>query len=120
MKVQHPPSGSNHANNQAGVEQGLPTAVPSYNSQRIQIRQEIEKEQELYRRQKEETERLQQQNAMRREMESKMLYQQQLNQVQEIQDVARQYLPNQQQYQTMMQQPQYQSQQQQPRRGPYM
>ena len=120
VKVQHPPSGSNHANNQAGVEQGLPTAVPSYNSQRIQIRQEIEKEQELYRRQKEETERLQQQNAMRREMESKMLYQQQLNQVQEIQDVARQYLPNQQQYQTMMQQPQYQSQQQQPRRGPYM
>ena len=111
--VQRPPSKSTDVNNQAGREQGQQPAqvIPNYNAQRIQIRQEIEKEKEMFRLQREEEERIQQQNAMIRQEENRMLYQRQINQVQAIQDEARHYLPQQQQQQFQPLQQQFQQQQ---------
>ena len=105
-------------NNPEGRGQGQQPAqmIPNYNAQRIQIRQEIEREKEMYRLQREEEERVQQQSAMLRQAEDRMLYQRQINQVQAIQEEARQYLPQQQQqpYQPLQQVQQGMMGQQQP------
>ena len=116
--VQRPPSRSTDVNNPEGRGQGQQPAqmIPNYNAQRIQIRQEIEREKEMYRLQREEEERVQQQSAMLRQAEDRMLYQRQINQVQAIQEEARQYLPQQQQqpYQPLQQVQQGMMGQQQP------
>ena len=95
VSVQHPPSQSNRSNNHGRGEQGQLQAIPNFNSQRIQIRQEIEKEKDMYQRQKEEEERLRIQNEMIRERQNQFLLRQQMNQIQTIQNTAVQYLPNQ-------------------------
>ena len=119
VNVQHPPSMSNGLNTQGRAEQGRQQAIPSYNAQRIRMRQELEKEKEIYQRQKEEEERerLRIQNVMIRERQNQLLLQQQYNQIQNIQDSAVQYLPNQGHQQGPTQQQQFMPMGQQNQQG---